>query len=176
MRKIKFVIAFLFLFSFSLTVYGSDMKPTDEEKFVYSFVTNLYTFENSSLKNLSFYKFMYPMDKYTLNLRNFMPEKTFDAFAKKNLYYDFIISSYSYGFDSSVHYINLKPSKSQQDKKTYNYTATVELFYSHKSKREIYEVTGEVEVSKIHNEYKIAEINSIKFPSTGASNIISDLV
>lgn len=176
MRKFKFMIICFFLLSFSLTAYGSNMKATDEENFVQSFITKLYTFENSSLKNLSFYKFTYPMDKYSLKLRDFMIEKTFDDFAQKYLYYNFIISSYSYGYDSSVYYIKLNPSEKSLDATTYKYTATVELFYNHKSKREIYEVNGELSVSKISNEYKITEVNNIKFPSNGASNVISNLV
>jgi hypothetical protein len=176
LRKIKFVIICFFLLSFSLTAYGSNMKTTEEENFVHSFIAELYTFDNNSLKNLSFYKFSYPMDKYTLNLRDYMLEKTFDDFTKKDLYYNFIISSYSYGFDSSVYFIKLNPSERSLDDITYKYTATVELFFNHKSKREIYEVNGELIVTKINNEYKITKISNIKFPSTGSSNVISNLV
>jgi hypothetical protein len=152
------------------------MKPTEEEIFVQSFVTELYNIKNKSLQNLSFYKSMYPKDRYTLKLKDYLSEKALNDFTDKNLYYNYIISSYNNGFDSSVYYINVKTTKKFIGGTTYSYSATVELFYRENSKREIYEVVGEVTVSKTHNEHIITKVHNTKFPSTGSSNVVSNLV
>jgi hypothetical protein len=176
MRKLKLFILVFFQISFLLTSYGSDMKPTQEELFIYSFISKLYTFENKSLKNLTFYKSIYPKDNSTLRLKKFMSEKIFDDFVNKNLYYNYIISSYDNGFDSSVYYIKLKRSKPLMDGTTYSYSATLELFFGYNSKREIYQVNGEITVSKLYGEYKITKISALKFPTIGSSNVVSKLV
>ncbi|WP_017417131.1 hypothetical protein [Clostridium tunisiense] len=176
MRNFKFVLTIIFILCFSLTAYGSKMKPTAEEVFLESFLAELYTFNNNDLQNLYFYKFMYPFDKFSLSLRNYMTEKKFEDFSNQNLYYDFITSSYYNGFNSSIYYINIKPLRKNITANSYAYEATVELLYPHKNKKEVYTVTGEISISKINDVYKITNLNKIIFPYAGFSNVVSKLV
>lgn len=176
MRKLKTITIYIFVLFFTLGSYGSTMKPTADKVFLKAFLTDLYSFDNDKLQNLNFYNFMYPWDKFTVKLRDYMTEKTFQDFGDKKLYYDYVTTSYYNGFHSSVYYIKIKSSNKNISSITYTYEATVELFYRHKSKREIYTVNGEVDLSNINGKYKITKITKLVFPTAGFSNVISKLV
>jgi len=176
MKRLKVFLIIILLFSFNLFAYGASMKPTEGDLFVSSFLYSIYNFDNNSLKNLNYYKFMYPMDKYSLNIREYMTEKTFDDFSKSKIYYNFILDSYSYGFNSRLCYINVQSKSKTTNNYTFTYNTTIELFYPHKSKREIYKVSGEVTVSKLTDGYKIIANPKIKFPALGSFPATSTLV
>jgi len=176
MKLFKKIAILIYILFFTYLSFGTEMGPTKEEIFMYNFIENLYTFNNTSLQNLSSYKTLYPQDKYSLELKNLMTEKAFNEFNKTNHYYNFIVDGYSFGYDSTVSHTNIKLMSSTSNNFTFSFRCNIELNYNHKSKKELYRVNGEVTITKFNNGYKISKISKIKFPANEAFPLVYKLI
>lgn len=168
MNLIKKIIVLIYIIFFTYLNFGSELGPTKEEIFMSDFVKALYTFNNKSTLNLDNYQDSYPHDIYSLELKNLMTENAFNEFKKRSTQHNFIIDGYVLGYVSTVSNINIKLLNSASNNITFNFKCNVELNYIHKSKKEVYKLSGEATISKFHDGYKISKIIKIKFPSNVA--------